>query len=123
MPVVGFGLWKVYANEAADCVYNAIKAGYRMLDGAHCYENEKAVGEGITRALQEGICERKDLFIVSKLWNTYHRPEHVRPAVLRTLKDNNVEYLDLYIVHFPIALKYVDPEDRYHPGWLFDDKK
>ena len=45
MPLVGFGLWKVYANEAADCVYNAIKTGYRMLDGAHCYENEKAILE------------------------------------------------------------------------------
>ena len=120
MPQVGFGLWKVGSDVAADCVYNAIKAGYRLLDGAYCYENEAAVGEGITRALKDKLIERKDLFVVSKLWNTYHRPEHVRAACLRTLKDNNVDYLDLFLIHFPISLKYVDPAERYYPRWFAD---
>jgi D-xylose reductase len=120
MPQVGFGLWKVGTDVAADCVYNAIKAGYRLMDGASCYENELEVGQGMTRALNEKLVERKDLFVVSKLWNTYHRPEHVKPALMRTLKDLNVDYLDLFLIHFPISLKYVDPAERYHPRWFAD---
>ena len=64
----------------AEIVYQAIKNGYRLLDNACDYGNEKEVGDGIKRAIDEGICTRQDLFIVSKLWNTYHRPEHVKPA-------------------------------------------
>ena len=64
--------------------------------------------------------ERKDLFITSKLWNTYHRKEHVKEACLRSLKDLGVEYLDLYIIHFPIALKFIPFEKRYPPGWIYD---
>lgn len=64
--------------------------------------------------------ERKDLFITSKLWNTYHRKEHVKEACLRSLKDLGIEYLDLYIIHFPIALKFIPFEKRYPPGWIYD---
>jgi diketogulonate reductase-like aldo/keto reductase len=64
--------------------------------------------------------DRKDLFITSKLWNTYHRKEHVKEACLRSLKDLGVEYLDLYIIHFPIALKFIPFEKRYPPGWIYD---
>lgn len=74
---------------ASDAVYEAIKVGYRLFDGAQDYGNEIEVGQGLTRALSEGLVERKDLFIISKLWNTFHRPEHVKPALLRTLKELN----------------------------------
>jgi D-xylose reductase len=63
-----------------------VKAGYRMFDGAQIYENEAEEGEGLTRAIKDGLVKREELFIVSKLWNTFHRPEHVRPALKRTLK-------------------------------------
>lgn len=118
MPQAGLGLWKIARKDCADAVYNAVKAGYRLLDGAQCYENEAEVGEGLQRVFKDGVAKREDLFLVSKLWNTFHRPEHVLPACERTLKDMQVDYLDLFIVHFPISLKYVDPSVRYPPGWV-----
>jgi D-xylose reductase len=60
------------------------------------------------------------LWITSKLWNTFHRPEHVKAACEKSLSDLGVNYLDAYLIHFPIALKYVDFADRYPPEWLFD---
>mmetsp|Transcript_45339 Transcript_45339/g.144532 ORF Transcript_45339/g.144532 Transcript_45339/m.144532 type:complete len:328 (+) Transcript_45339:3-986(+) len=117
MPLVGLGLWKAGTGEVEQAVYQAIRAGYRHLDGACDYGNEKEVGAGIKRALDEGICTREELWITSKLWNTYHRKEHVPLALQRTLDDLGLEYLDLYLVHFPIALKFVPFEERYPPEW------
>ena len=68
IPKVGFGLWKIAPEDCADAVYNAIKVGYRHLDSACDYGNEKQVGEGIRRALEEGVCTRQELWITSKLW-------------------------------------------------------
>lgn len=107
MPMVGFGTWKVEKEHCAETVYQAIKAGYRLLDCACDYGNEVQVGEGIARAISDKLITRKDLFITSKLWNTYHRKEHVEEACLKTLKDLNLEYVDLYLIHFPISLKFV----------------
>lgn len=120
MPAVGLGLWKLPNEDCQRVVLNAIKAGYRLLDGASCYGNEKEVGLGIKQALDEGVVKRDDLWITSKLWNTYHRKEHVRDACLRTLTDLGVDYLDLYLIHFPIALKFVPFEKRYPPDWIYD---
>ena len=83
IPPLGFGLWKLAPEACADAVYEAIKAGYRHLDGACDYGNEAAVGEGLARALGDGLCRREDLWITSKLWNTYHDPEHVPLALER----------------------------------------
>jgi D-xylose reductase len=120
MPVVGLGLWKVGRAEAADLVHGAIRAGYRHLDCACDYANEAEVGHGVRAALAAAACRRDELWITSKLWNTYHAHAHVRPAVERTLRDLRVDYLDLYLVHFPIAQAYVPFEVRYPPEWLFD---
>ena len=120
MPAVGLGLWKLDIDEVADAVYNAIKIGYRHLDNAADYGNEKQVGEGIARAIADGVCSREDLWITSKLWNTFHRQEHVQVACEKSLADLGIDYFDLYLVHFPIALKYVDFNDRYPPEWIFN---
>jgi D-xylose reductase len=120
MPAVGLGLWKIDPQDVAQAVYQAIEAGYRHLDSAADYGNEKQVGEGIARAITDGLCSRDELWVTSKLWNTYHRREHVEAACRKSLDDLGLDYFDLYLVHFPIALSYVDFNDRYPPEWLFD---
>jgi len=122
LPQVGFGLWKVDNATCADTVYNAIKTGYRLFDGALDYGNEKEAGEGVARAIKDGLVKREDLFIVSKLWATFHEPHIVEPTVRRQLSDWGLDYFDLYYIHFPVALKYVEPSVRYPPGWAFDGK-
>ncbi|KAI9820114.1 MAG: NAD(P)H-dependent D-xylose reductase (XR) [Thelocarpon impressellum] len=123
MPLVGFGLWKVNNDTCADQVYNAIKVGYRLFDGACDYGNEKEAGEGVARAIKDGLVKRSDLFLVSKLWNQFHERDRVGPMAKKQLADWGLEYFDLYIVHFPISTKYVDPAVRYPPGWAGADGK
>lgn len=120
MPVIGLGLWKIDRETVADAVVEAIRAGYRHLDSACDYGNEKEVGEGIRRAIEEGLCTREDLWVTSKLWNTYHHPDHVILAMDQTLEDLGLDYLDLYLIHFPIALEFVPFETRYPPEWVAD---
>ncbi|TAQ86393.1 hypothetical protein B7494_g5295 [Chlorociboria aeruginascens] len=122
MPQVGFGLWKVDNATCADTVYNAIKTGYRLFDGACDYGNEKEAGEGVARAIKDGLVKREDLFIVSKLWNSFHDKDQVEPIAKKQLADWAIDYFDLFIVHFPVALKYVAPEVRYPPGWTFSEE-
>ncbi|OAQ73443.2 D-xylose reductase [Pochonia chlamydosporia 170] len=123
MPQVGFGLWKVDNATCADTVYNAIKAGYRLFDGACDYGNEKECGEGVARAIRDGLVKREELFIVSKLWQTFHEKDKVEPICRRQLADWQVDYFDLFLIHFPVALEYVDPAVRYPPGWFYDGEK
>jgi len=120
MPAVGMGFWKVPKDACADTVYNAIKIGYRHLDEACDYGNEKEVGAGIAKAIADGIVTRDELWVTSKLWNTYHAPEHVEAACRRSLEDLGLEYLDLYLIHFPISLRFVPFETRYPPEWVHD---
>lgn len=125
MPSVGLGCWKIPNDQTADVVYNAIAnpKGYRCIDEACDYGNEKEAGEGIKKAIDEGKVTRKELWVTSKLWNTYHRKEHVKAACMKTLQDLQLEYLDLYLIHFPIALKFVPFEERYPPEWVDYDPK
>ena len=118
IPSIGFGFWKVARENAADVAYEAIKAGYRHLDCAADYGNEAEVGEGITRAIADGLVTREDLWITSKLWNTHHAKCHVEEAARRSLADLQIEAFDLYLIHFPIALEYVPIAERYPPEWL-----
>eukprot|EP00937_MAST-01D_sp_MAST-1D-sp2_P001651 g1651.t1 len=118
MPVMSLGCWKIERAVTKDVVVEAIRAGYRGLDCACDYGNEKEVGEGIQQAIAEGLVTREQLFVTSKLWCTYHKKEHVEPACRKTLADLGLAYVDLYLIHFPISLKYVPIETRYPPEWL-----
>jgi D-xylose reductase len=120
IPSVGLGFWKIDQSQAAEMVVQAVDAGYRHLDCACDYGNEKEVGYGIQKVLSTGKIKRDDLWVTSKLWNTYHRAEHVKPALKRTLSDLQLDQLDLYLIHFPIAQRFVPMETRYPPGWFFD---
>lgn len=90
--------------------------------GVTDYGNEKEAGEGVARAIKDGLVKREDLFLVSKLWNSFHDSDKVEPICKKQLADWGIDYFDLYIVHFPVALAYVDPEVRYPPGWNYDGK-
>jgi len=120
MPAVGYGCWKVGKDTAADLIEKVIRLGYRHIDSACDYANEKEVGQGIKRALDSGVCKREELFVTSKLWNTFHAPEHVTAACKKSLDDLGLDYLDLYLIHFPISLKFVPFEERYPPEWIND---
>lgn len=119
-PTVGLGFWKMPKPDTPAIVKEAIRLGYRHLDCACDYGNEPQVGEGIAAALAERLCRRDQLWVTSKLWNTYHEPEHVRAACERSLRDLKLDYLDLYLVHFPIALAFVPFDVRYPPEWFHD---
>jgi len=85
------------------------------------WQRTRSRSSRIKKALDEGIVERKQLFVTSKLLNTYHRKENVKAACIKTLSDLGLKYLDLYLVHYPVALKFVPIEQRYPPGWAFND--
>ncbi|KAG4426438.1 hypothetical protein IFR04_000320 [Cadophora malorum] len=121
MPIVGFGLWKVDQNTTAETVYEAIKVGYRLFDGAYDYQNEKEAGLGIKKAIQEGIVKRDDVFVTTKLWNNYHSKEKAKKMAYAQRESWGLEYIDLYLIHFPIALKYIEPEKLRYPGWWMDE--
>lgn len=120
IPWVGLGTWKIPFDQTAEVVYAAIQSGYRHLDCACDYGNEVQVGQGIARAIADGVCSRKDLWVTTKLWNTYHAAEHVELACQRSLNDLQLDYVDLYLIHFPIALEYVPFDLRYPPEWFHD---
>ncbi|QPG75712.1 NAD(P)H-dependent D-xylose reductase (XR) [Brettanomyces nanus] len=118
IPQVGFGCWKVPKDICPQQIYDAIKVGYRMFDGATDYGNEKEVGKGLRKAIADGIVKREDLVIVSKLWNSYHSPKNVKLVVNKILSDLGLDYLDVLYMHFPIAQKFVPIEERYPPGFF-----
>jgi len=120
MPVIGLGTWKVPQEACPDLVTDAVAAGYRHFDCACDYGNEKEVGAGLQRAFSGGACRRDEIWVTSKLWNTFHRREHVALACKKSLSDLRLDYLDLYLIHFPIAQRYVPVQRRYPPGWFYD---
>jgi D-xylose reductase len=120
LPAVGLGTWKVPKPAAAELVVEAMRSGYRHFDCACDYGNEAEIGSGLRAALDQKLCMREELWITSKLWNTYHARQHVRPAIERSLRDLGLDYLDLYLIHFPIAQRFVPFDVRYPPEWIYD---
>ena len=99
-------------------VFSAIKHGYTLIDCAARYNNEKEIGKALDDAIRvQKIIKRDDIFITSKLWNTDHSPKDVRPAVQRTLKDLKLEYLDLYLIHFPVSWPNRRQEQKNYDGY------
>ncbi|KAH3890236.1 1,5-anhydro-D-fructose reductase-like [Dreissena polymorpha] len=111
MPALGLGTYapKEGDDEVFEAVMAAVKAGYRSLDCAAIYRNERAVGSAIKKHIVQGGIQREDLFITSKLWNTCHRPDLVRASLKKSLDDLGVKYLDLYLIHWPMA--YMEGEE------------
>jgi alcohol dehydrogenase (NADP+) len=102
---IGLGTWKATGKEVKDAMSKAIKAGIRHIDTASIYGNETEIGEILVELFSIGKLKREDLFITSKLWNDSHHKTSVIPALKESLKKLQLDYLDLYLIHWPVATK------------------
>ena len=115
IPILGFGTYapqEVPKSKATEATKIAIDAGFRHIDSASMYQNEKEVGLAIRSKIADGTVKREDIFYTSKVWCTFHRPELVRVCLEQSLKQLQLDYVDLYLIHFPMAMK---PGENYLP--------
>ncbi|MDC8004391.1 aldo/keto reductase [Aureisphaera galaxeae] len=116
---IGLGTWKATGDELKNALIDAIEAGYRHIDTAAVYGNEEEIGEVLSSLFAEGKLTREELFITSKLWNDSHHPESVAPALQDSLNKLQLDYLDLYLIHWPVAFKkgvgFPQTPDEYIP--------
>ncbi|KAH7018249.1 Aldo/keto reductase-like protein [Microdochium trichocladiopsis] len=111
MPAVGLGTWQSAPGEVANAVAIALKAGYRLIDTAYCYGNEDEVGKGIKEAIDAGVVKREDIFVVTKLWNTYATRAEV--GLDKSLQNLGLDYVDLFLVHWPVGMNPEGNDDRF----------
>ena len=128
LPQLGLGTFGITPSQitSGGAIRNAIAAGHHLIDCAPVYFNEKEIGDALTEELgrPDATLKRDDLFVTSKLASPFHRKEHVEPALRKTLRDLKLEYLDLYLIHWPVAFKYVPiPEGRGWPNENIDDSE
>lgn len=105
MPILGLGTWKAEPGEVGRSIREAIRIGYRHIDCAAIYGNEAEIGKALKEAIQAGEVKREELWITSKLWNNAHAREATIEALKKTLLDLHLDYLDLYLIHWPVAIK------------------
>lgn len=113
MPTFGLGTWLSPYDETSNAVKWALESGYKHIDTAAIYGNEEAVGDGI---IASGV-NRSDIFVTTKLWNSMHKPEDVPIALERSLKALKLDYIDLWLMHYPCAndRSYFENEGKYKP--------
>ncbi|XP_030070364.1 aldo-keto reductase family 1 member C1 homolog isoform X1 [Microcaecilia unicolor] len=118
MPIIALGTYSPDDNskeQLKEAIKVAIKVGYRHIDGAYVYGNEESIGPAIQEKIADGTVKREDLFYTGKLWNTFHKPEFVQSILKRTLKALQLNYINLYLIHWPVSLKFgenVFPKDE-----------
>ena len=111
MPALGFGTLIPDPVETKKATRLALEAGFRQLDSAERYRNETEVGEAMQEVFKEGKIKREEVFVATKLWNSNHRPERVKPAFEASLKRLQLDYVDLYLIHTPFAFQPGDEQD------------
>lgn len=99
MPMVGYGVFEIPAEQTAGCVFDALETGYRLIDTAQAYYNEKEVGDGIQRAIKELGIRREDIFLTTKVWVTEFGYEKAKASVEKSLRKLQTDYLDLVLIH------------------------
>ncbi|XP_064601352.1 aldo-keto reductase family 1 member B1-like [Liolophura sinensis] len=118
MPMIGFGTWSVWQDPddvVSQSVKTALEIGYRHIDCAFVYNNEEAVGRALKEKLNDGSLKREDLFVTTKLWDTYHGTERPKIGLQKSLDWLGLDYVDLYLIHWPFAFKAGDinfPKDE-----------
>lgn len=105
MPLVGLGTWQAPRGVVGAAVADALRLGYRHIDCAAAYANETEVGAALREAFASGTATRDGVFVTSKLWNDRRRPDDVRDGLAQTLEDLQLEYVDLYLIHWPVVWK------------------
>ena len=105
MPILGLGTWKSEPGEVGKAIQEAIRIGYRHIDCAAIYGNEAEIGKALEEVMQAGLVTRDELWITSKLWNNAHARKEVPIALKKTLVDLRLGYLDLYLIHWPVATR------------------
>src|SRR3954464_5418023 len=103
LPALGFGTLIPDPIATKQATKAALETGFRAIDTAERYQTEQQVGEAMQEVFAAGKIKREDVFVITKLWNTNHRPERVKPAFEASLKKLQLDYLDLYIIHTPFA--------------------
>ncbi len=103
MPAFGLGTWRSGKGQVAAAVEAAVRTGYRHIDAAFVYSNQEEVAAGIQAAA--GVCSRQDIFITGKLWNVSHSRADVLRECQLSLRQLNTNYLDLYLIHWPVAMQ------------------
>src|SRR5579862_1598875 len=111
IPALGFGTLIPDPVATRAATKAALEAGFRQLDAAERYRNEKEVGEAMQEVFKAGKIKREEVFVATKLWNNNHRPERVKPAFEASLKKLQLDYADLYSMHTPFAFKPGDEQD------------
>ena len=123
MPMIGLGTWKSAKDKVGQAVgYALVEAGYRHIDCASVYGNEKEIGESLAAVFENGVVPRGDVFITSKLWNSAHKKDAVLVACKKTLSDLKLDYLDLYLMHWATATPGGDSEVVDENGILITEK-
>src|SRR5450432_3697779 len=123
IPALGFGTLIPDPIATKNATKGALEAGFRALDTAERYRTEKEVGEAMQEVFKGGKIKREDVFVITKLWNTNHRPERVKPAFEASLKKLQLDFIDLYLIHTPYAFQPGNEQDlRDANGAVIYDK-